>query len=110
MPMSIQSKRLRGLMAVSAAAAGTALLHSFTPPTARAATLVWDNNNGSGALKWNTALNWDLDLLPTSADTVTFSNSNSSIIGNIDLGGTSVIVDTVNFTNASGTYQITTTV
>jgi len=108
--MSFKSKRLRGLMAVSAAAAGTALLHSFAPPAARAGTLVWDNNGGSGGLKWNTATNWDLDVLPTSADTVTFSNTNSGIIGNIDVAGTSVAVDTLNFTNASGTYQITTTV
>lgn len=59
----------------------------FTPAT-RAADITWDANGSPGANAWLTALNWDTDTVPTSADTAVFATTAGSMNININMGMT----------------------
>ena len=64
------SARQALVLAVAAAGAVAAAAR-----TARAATATWDGGAGSGDTKWQTALNWSPDAVPTATTDVVFGNA-----------------------------------
>jgi autotransporter-associated beta strand protein len=81
-----------------------ATLSAFAGP-ARAQT--WTKNSGAGTTAWNTTTNWSPTTVPNSASAVVnFSSSASNIVGTVAISA-SVSSQSLNFSNSSGNYNIT---